>query len=175
MNEQKKIKTNIRKCIDKTIKVCNSVSDTNINKTLEKLNNNISQIDINELDTISTDSNLLQSEYKKCLTIKKDTDKVFQKMKEHQLNLTDKNQKLDILKHEMASYIVTIENRLKNDSSENWSEILVLLRQNIQVVEQWQNNDKKLVDKLKTSFNVAVETFNNYINKITQLQRKQYE
>ncbi len=175
MDELKKIKLNIRKCIDKSVKVCKSVTDTDINRTLEKLSNNVSQIDICKLDMISTDKDLLQIEYKKCLTIKKDTDKIFQKIKEHQLNLTDKNQKLDTLKNEMTSYISTIETRLKNDSGENWGEILVLLRQNIQVIEQWQKNDGKLADKLKTSFDVAVNTFNNYINKITQLQRKIYE
>ncbi len=175
MDEIKKIKVNIRKCIDKSVKVCKSVPDTDINKTLEKLNNNVTEINIGELDSISTDRNLLQLKYKKCLTIKKDTDKIFQKIKEHQLNLTDKNQKLDTLKSEMTSYISQINSRLKNDSGEQWSEILILLEQSIQVIEQWQKNDNKLIEKLKVAFDVAVNTFNRYINKTTQLQKKLYE
>ncbi len=175
MDEIKKLKIDIRKCIDKSVKICKSVPDTDINKTLEKLNDNVAKINIEELDLISTDKNLLQLEYKKCLAIKKDTDKIFQKIKEHQLNLTDKNQKLDTLKKEMTNYMSQINSGLKNDSGTTWSEILILLEQNIQVIEHWQKNDENLSNKLKTGFDVAVNIFNNYINKITQLQRKLYE
>lgn len=173
--ESKQLKKEIRKTIDITTKICRKIPCNDIEKTLQELDEKVKILDMSELERISSNKELLEQRFKFCTKMKKDTDKIFTRIVEYKLNLSDKNKELDIQKERFTTYIQQIENCLKIDSRENLSEIRILVLQNISVLEQWLKNNKKLVDQLDNSYKIAVNTFRNYIDKITQFQRELYK
>ena len=65
-------------------------------------------LDISELENISNNKDLLEQRFKLCTKIKKDTDKIFTRIIEYKLNLSDKNKELAIQKEKFTSYIPEI-------------------------------------------------------------------
>lgn len=173
--ESKQLKKEIRKTVDVTTKICRKIPCNNIEKTVEELNERIRILDISELENISNDKELLEQRFKLCTKIKKDTDKIFTRIIEYKLNLSDKNKELAVQKEKFTSYIPEIEKCLKMDSRENFSELRILVQQNISILEQWLKNNKKLIEQLDNSYKIAVNTFKNYIDKITKFQRELYK
>ncbi len=173
--ESKQLKKEIKKTINVTTKICRNIPCNDIEKTLQELNEKVYMLDISELENISNNKDLLEQRFKLCTKIKKDTDKIFTRIIEYKLNLSDKNKELAIQKEKFTSYIPEIEKCLKIDSRDNFSELRILVQQNISILEQWLKNNKKLIEQLDNSYKIAVNTFKNYIDKITKLQRELYK
>lgn len=132
-------------------------------------------IKIEELETISHNKDLLEKKYNECLKVKRETEKIFTDIKNYQLDITDKNRKLNEKKEQMTSYIDLIEKRLENEPDNKLGIMRTVLMQNFDTLTQTIEKNENLANQLSISFGVALDTFKNYIDKIVTMQRKIYE
>ena len=109
---------------------------------------------------------------KKCEKFKDESDKIFKEVMKVTLDLTDKSKELTEIHKKLNIYRTRIDTEL--ETSVEKASMLALSVQVMDISKEWQKRSDSLVKSLQQSWEIAIKSFTDYFNKISQAKRETY-
>ena len=129
-------------------------------------------IDMERLDQHLFSEKELDKVYKKCEKFKDESDKIFKEVMKVTLDLTDKSKELTEIHKKLNIYRTRIDTEL--ETSVEKASMLALSVQVMDISKEWQKRSDSLVKSLQQSWEIAIKSFTDYFNKISQAKRETY-